>query len=961
MEEQKKLTHALQEEQIADYWDKHSCFEKSVQDRPEGKPYVFYDGPPFATGLPHYGHILASIMKDVIPRYWTMRGYRVERVWGWDCHGLPVENIVEKQFDLGSRKDIEKFGVGEFNDKCRSCVMTYAEEWKKVIRRLGRWIDMDHAYKTMDVDYMESIWWVFKSLWDKEMIYQGRKPMHVCPRCETVLSNFEVAQEYQDVTDISVTVKLKVESGKYKDAYLLVWTTTPWTLPGNVLAAVNPEMKYVLVDAGGVKYLVGESRRESVLKDIKYTVLETVTGFDLVGATYEPIFPFFKDHKNAFRIVAGDFVTAEDGTGIVHIAPGFGEDDMQLGLKEKVDPIMHVHMNGTFVDQVADPMQADGYEVKDRPLKQKGDTMSVDIEVLKWLAHHDKLFSKEKVIHSYPHCWRCDTPLLNYSTESWFVRVTEIRNQLVQTNKEINWVPENMKEGRFGKWLEGARDWAISRSRFWGTPLPIWKSEDGDFLCIGSKGELEELSGQKVDDLHKHIIDKIEIVKNGKKYTRIDEVLDCWFESGSMPYASIHYPFENKLKFEQGFPAEFIAEGQDQTRGWFYTLHVLSNALFGMPAFKNVIVNGIVLAEDGKKMSKRLKNYPDPMEVMEKYGADAVRYYLMSTPAVRAENLRFSEAGVDEVSKKFITILRNVLSFYELYKEHDDGRSPLLENILDSWILSRLNETLEEQTVALNSYELSSGARCLQGFVTDLSTWYVRRSRDRMKSEGEDRQEALATLRVVLETFSKMIAPYMPYLGEVVYQGVKGGFAGSDERLSVHLESWPQSGMVQTDVLEKMGQARSIVSRVLDAREAGGRPIKQALGDMTAWVSTGEIGKQYQTVILDEVNVKAIKVERGDLKVEVNMGLTPELIRDGMARDITRRVNQMRKDAGFTIQDRIDLKIYSESDEVKRMFTEHELSIKDGTLADSIELIKDDSVEHSQESRIAEQDVWIGF
>ncbi|MBU4315109.1 isoleucine--tRNA ligase [Patescibacteria group bacterium] len=961
MEEQKKLTHAQQEEQIADYWDKHSCFEKSVQSRPEGQPYKFYDGPPFATGLPHYGHILASIMKDVIPRYWTMRGYRVERVWGWDCHGLPVENIVEKQFDLGSRKDIEKFGVAEFNDKCQDCVLTYVDEWKKVIRRLGRWVDMENAYKTMDVDYMESIWWVFKSLWDKEMIYEGRKPMHICPRCETVLSNFEVTQGYQDVTDISVTVKLKVKSGKYKDAFLLAWTTTPWTLPGNALVAVNPDMDYLVVQIDGSLYIIGKLRHEAVLGGVDFSVIETLKGHELVGLAYEPLFPFFKDHKNAFRIVAGDFVTAEDGTGLVHIAPGFGEDDMQLGLKEKVDPIMHVRLNGTFVDEVGVPMQAEGYEVKDRPMKKKGDTMSVDIEVLKWLAHHDKLFSKEKVVHSYPHCWRCDTPLLNYSTTSWFVRVTQIKDQLVRTNKEINWVPDNIKEGRFGKWLEGARDWAISRSRFWGTPLPIWKSEDNDFICVGSRTELEELSGIKVDNLHKHIIDKIVIKKNGKTYHRINEVLDCWFESGSMPYASIHYPFENKLKFDQGFPADFVAEGQDQTRGWFYVIHVLSNALFGMPAFKNVIVNGIVLAEDGKKMSKRLKNYPDPMEVMQKYGADAVRYYLMSTPAVRAESLRFSEAGVDEVAKKFITILRNVLSFYELYKEHDDGREPGLEHVLDGWIISRLNQTLEQETSGLNAYELSSSARVLQGFVTDLSTWYVRRSRDRMKIAGEDRQEALATLRVVLETFAKMTAPYMPYLGEVVYQGVKGGFDGSNGRLSVHLENWPAPGAVDQQIIDSMGQARAIVSRVLDAREEAGRPIKQALADMVAWVPSGEISLELQAVILDEVNIKTMKVQAGDLKVEVNIDLTPELIRDGMARDIVRRVNQMRKEAGFTIQDRISLKIYSEQEEVKQMFAEHQTSIKDGTLADSVEFVRDGSVKYSQESRIAEQDIWMGF
>ncbi|MBT3231149.1 isoleucine--tRNA ligase [Candidatus Uhrbacteria bacterium] len=960
MTDKKRETHSQKEHKIADYWDKNKCFEKSVESRPEGKPYVFYDGPPFATGLPHYGHLVGSIMKDVIPRYWTMKGFRVERVWGWDCHGLPVENIVEKQLKLGSRQDIEKFGVDKFNDKCRNCVLTYAEEWKKVIHRLGRWIDMENAYKTMDVEYMESIWWVFKSLWDKDMIYEGRKPMHICPRCETVLSNFEVTQGYEDVTDISVTVKLKLTDGKYKDASLLVWTTTPWTLPGNVLAAVGADVDYVVVQVEDEKFIIAEPLVKEVLKDVEFEQVETLKGSDLVGATYEPIFPFFKDHENAFRVVAADFVTTEDGTGIVHIAPGFGDDDMQLGLTEKVDPIMHVNMDGTFVPEVADPLQEAGYEVKDRPMKAKGDTMSVDIEVLKWLAHNDKLFKKKKVEHSYPHCWRCDTPLLNYSTSSWFVRVTDIKEQLVRTNKEINWVPGNFKEGRFGKWLEGARDWAISRSRYWGTPLPVWRAEDGETLCVGSKAELEELSGKKVDDLHKHIVDTVEITKDGKVYTRIPEVLDCWFESGSMPYAQLHYPFENKQKFEQGFPAEFIAEGQDQTRGWFYTLHVLSNALFNMPTFKNVIVNGIVLAEDGKKMSKRLQNYPDPMEVMDKYGADAVRYYLMSTPVVRAENLRFSEEGVVEVSKKFINIMNNVLSFYKLYAKNDDGRAPSGLNVLDNWILSRLNQTLKEQTEALDGYELSIAARVLQSFVTDLSTWYVRRSRDRFKVEGEDHAEALATLRVVLETFAKMVAPFMPYLGEEIYQGVTGEYK-DEERLSVHLEDWPHMDSVDEDVLEKMGQARAIVSRVLEAREEAGRPIKQALGDMTVWTPSGEIVEDYQAVILGEVNVKAMKVEKGELKVEVDMELTPELIREGMARDITRRVNQMRKEAGLTINDRIELRMSSESDEVKKLFKEHADTIKDGTLADSIEFTKDESVERKQEVRIAEQEVWLGF
>ena len=961
MSDAPKSAHSAQEQDVSAYWEKHKIFERSVTERPASKPYMFYDGPPFATGLPHYGHIVGSVMKDVVPRFWTMKGYRVERRWGWDCHGLPIENIVEKKLDLKSKKDIENFGVGKFNETCEAVVLEYAAAWKTIIRRLGRWADMDNAYSTMDVPFMESIWWVFKSLWDKGLIYEGYKSMHVCPRCETTLSNFEVAQGYLDVTDLTATVAVELTSGPYADAKALVWTTTPWTLPGNVLLAVGADMEYNLVESGGEKYVVAKSRTEAVFKDKEFKVLETFIGNKLTGSSYDPIFPFFLSHGNAFRVVAADFVTEEDGTGIVHIAPAFGEDDMELGKAEEVKPLFHVQMNGQFVKDVSDPMEADGYKVAGVPMKAKGAYSEVDIQIIKWLAHKGKLFHKEKVTHSYPHCWRCDTPLLNYAASSWFVKVSTMNDALVKNNEEINWVPDNMKHGRFGKWLEGARDWAISRSRYWGTPLPVWKSEDGDVMVLGSKEELEKLLGHEVKDLHKHVIDNLVITKNGKEYRRIPEVLDCWFESGSMPYSQLHYPFENKKEFSKRFPAQFIAEGQDQTRGWFYTLHVLANALFGKPAFTNVIVNGIVLAEDGKKMSKRLNNYPDPMVVMEKYGADAVRYYLMSTPVVRAENLRFTESGVDEVAKKFITILRNVVSFYKLYAEHDSGRKPSNKHVLDAWIMARLNQTLAEETKAMEAYELSEAARVLQSFVTDLSTWYVRRSRDRMKAQGEDRAEALATLRAVLETFSKMLAPFMPFLAEMIYQDLKGGFAGVAGRESVHLEMWPKAGKVNTKVLEAMGEVRAIVSRIMEVRDEAGKPVKQVLGSVKITTPSGKLDKKYLAVILDEVNIKTATVEKGaELKVEVDLTLTPELVREGMARELTRRVNGLRKDAGLTIADRIDLKIWSDSEEVKKMLHEHKETLVTDTLSKQIDFGKGE-VKHELSFRVAEQDIWIGF
>ncbi len=976
MKEIKQSVHSAQEHKVLKYWDENKIFDKSVRERPEGDLFVFYDGPPFATGLPHYGHLVGSVIKDVVPRFWTMRGKRVERVWGWDCHGLPIENIVQGKNDLKTSDDIENFGICKFSDECRADVMTYADEWQKVIHRLGRWIDMDNPYRTMDLNYMESVWWVFKELWDKDRIYEGRKPMHVCPRCETVLSNFEVGQGYQDVKDISITAQFKIKDGKLKDSYLLAWTTTPWTLPGNVLLAVKSDIDYIVVKLDGNKFILAKELEAEVLEDKEYEVEAEVKGLELIGLNYEPLFPVYKDHKNAFRVVSADFVTTEEGTGIVHIAPGFGEDDMVLGQKENVEPIIHVKLNGKFEDDLVDYLEGEGFEVRDVPVKAKGVYDKIDIEILKYLFGKGLMFKKKKFEHSYPHCWRCETPLLNYSTSSWFVKVADMRDELLRTNDEIHWVPDNMKQGRFGRWLEGARDWAISRSRYWGAPLPIWRSEDDDFIVVGSREELESLSGEKISDLHKHIVDDVVIRKNGKEYHRIPEVLDCWFESGAMPYAQLHYPFENKSKFDRGFPSEFIAEGQDQTRGWFYTLHVLSNSLFKMPAFKNVIVNGIVLAEDGKKMSKRLKNYPDPMKVMEEYGSDAVRYYLMSSPVVRADNIRFNEREVGEVSKKFINILKNVLSFYELYEEHDDknlgisskglvGHEKKVKalkdlHVLDKWILSRLQETLSMETGAMESYELQQASRVLQGFVTDLSTWYIRRSRDRMKVEGNDRTEALAVLRYVLITFSKMIAPFMPFLGEMIYQGVGYKFNGSKDDLSVHLAFWPEQFSVDEDVIDEMGSVRALVSRVLEIREEAGIPVKQVLGSMTASLPDGKLSNEYIAVLSEEVNVKEVKIKKGDKDIDLDLNLTPELIREGISRDIIRRVNQLRKKSGKTIKDRINLFIYSDSDEIEKVIKEHGEKIEEGALALSIKFEKNE-LKNQDEFKTAEHDIWIGF
>ncbi|OGH58683.1 MAG: hypothetical protein A2725_03225 [Candidatus Magasanikbacteria bacterium RIFCSPHIGHO2_01_FULL_33_34] len=927
-----------QESEILEFWKKDKTFEKSVNERPENKPYVFYDGPPFATGLPHYGHIVAGLMKDVVPRYWTMQGYRVERVWGWDCHGLPVENIIESDLKLNSKKDIEKLGVDKFNEACRVAVLKYTEEWRKTVERMGRWVDMEHSYKTMDIEYMESVWWVFKELFNKGLIYEGYKAMHICPRCVTPLSNFEVTQGYKDVKDLSATAKFKLKNAKEKlgvdgDVYVLAWTTTPWTLPGNVALAVGGDIEYMVVRFENENFVVAKERLQEVFKEKEFEVVQKINNKDLVGLEYEPLFPYFANTENAFKVVSADFVTVENGTGIVHIAPAFGNDDYEVGQKEKIGWVQHVTMDGLFTNEVTDFA---GFEVK-----PKEDITKTDVEIIKWLAHNNKLFSKAKYEHSYPHCWRCDTPLLNYATSSWFVRVTDLKDDLVNNNHDISWVPEHLKEGRFGKWLEGARDWAISRNRFWGTPLPIWKSDDGDVFCIGNVKELEELSGQKITDLHKHIVDNIVIEKNGKKYTRIPEVLDCWFESGSMPYAQMHYPFENKAKFEAGFPSEFIAEGQDQTRGWFYTLHVLATALTigsesSIPkektsgAFKNVIVNGIVLAEDGKKMSKRLKNYPDPNEMLEKYGADAMRYYLVSSPVMYAEDLRFSESAVRDVYNKVVNTLWNVYSFYKMFevdaKEIDVGKS---ENILDTWILAKQQELVREVTDNMKAYKLAEASRPIMDFILELSQWYVRRSRDRFKGDDEkDKQFALATLKEVLLTLSKVMAPFTPFVSEKIFMDLNSG------ETSVHLENWPEinDDYVGEEVLIQMNEARKIVEESLFLRKEAKIKVRQPLQKL---VIDKDFPDGLKNIIADEVNVKEVLFGE---KIELDTQLSEELIKEGLVREVVRAINQIRKEKGLTREIKVSILYETEDEEIKAVFDEFADEIKKQVSADNVEI-----------------------
>ncbi len=965
-----------EEQEILKYWEEHGSFEKSISSRPEGKPYHFYDGPPFATGLPHYGHIVASLMKDAVPRYWTMKGKRVERKWGWDCHGLPVENIIEKELELSSKKEIEEYGVDKFNEACRATVLKYAHEWEKTVRRMGRWVDMQHDYKTMDPSFMESVWWVFKQLWDNGLIYKDYKAMHICPRCSTTLSNFEVTQGYKDIKDISVIAEFKIKkSNNHKinipeSTSILVWTTTPWTLPGNVLVAVGPDIDYVMIekqDMGTgplVYFILAKERLEEVLKDSEYKIVQNLKGSDLVGIEYEPLFPYYKDTPNAFRVVAAEFVSVTDGTGIVHIAPAFGEDDFKVGKAEGLPLVQHVSMDGKFKSEVTDFAGMD--------VKPKDDNTKADVEIIKWLAHNGKLFSKEKIEHSYPHCWRCDTPLLNYATTSWFVRVTQIKEQLLQNNQKINWVPEHIKEGRFGQWLEGARDWAISRSRYWGTPLPVWECTGEKCehrLVIGSVAEFEKLSGKEITDLHKHIIDTIELpcATCGGTMKRIPEVLDCWFESGSMPYGQMHYPFENKDKFEASFPAEFIAEGQDQTRGWFYTLHVLATALTmgekpaipvknSEPAFKNVIVNGIVLAEDGRKMSKRLKNYPEPEIVIEKYGADALRYYLITSPVMAAEALNFSEAGVREMYSKLINTVYNVLEFYKMFAGENKPSKLESENVLDKWILAKLQALVKDVTDGMEAYKLVEASRPIVEFVTELSQWYVRRSRDRFKGDdANDKQAALATLREVLLTLSKVMAPFTPFIAEKIYREVGG------EKESVHLEDWVEvdKKLIDDEVIKMMETTRKIVEIGLSLRANAGIKVRQVLGKVS--IFDLELIDGYKKIISDELNVKEVVgiVENIDSDKDWNFNistednlyksntliyqvalytkLTDELKKEGLLREIVRTINQIRKDQKLTISDRVSVKYHAKDELLQSVFSEYKDEIKKSVLADVVE------------------------
>lgn len=935
------------EQEILNFWEKEKIFEKSLEQTKGNDEYTFYDGPPFATGLPHYGHLVAGTLKDVVPRYWTMKGYHVARRFGWDCHGLPVEYEKEKELGISGKKDIEDMGIDVFNEECRAIVQRYVEDWKVVVNRIGRWVDMENSYLTMNPDYMESIWWVVKTLWERNFIYEGLKTLPYCPRCATPLSNFEANQAYKDVYDPAITVRFKLID--QENTYVLAWTTTPWTLPANMGLAVGADIDYVKVkdNETGDNYILAQTRLEQYYRDEKeYEIVETFKGKQLDEKKYQPLFDFFagQAEQGAFRIVIADFVSTEDGTGIVHIAPAFGEDDNRLGLEKGLPAINTLNEVGCFNDEVTTYA---GMFVKD-----------ADPKIIEDLKFKNDLIKKESITHSYPHCWRCDSPLIYRAISTWFVKVTDLKQDLVRNNEQINWQPENIKFGRFGKWLQDARDWAISRNRYWGTPLPIWKCTECDEIhVIGSKQELEELSGEKVEDLHKHFVDKIEFKcgKCGATARRIPEILDCWFESGSMPYAQKHYPFEfkdNLDEFNKFFPAQFIAEGIDQTRGWFYTLLVLSTALFNEPAFKNVIVNGIVLAEDGEKMSKRLKNYPDPMEVVEKYGADALRFYLMSSPVVKAGDLRFSEKGVDEVFKKVILLLWNTFTFYKMYEDNDllDEKVES-DNLLDKWIISKLNFLVFDYTQRMEDYDLQRSTRIILEFINQLSTWYVRRSRDRFKLEDKnEKTAALQTLHTCLMTLVKVMAPFTPFITEMIYKDLTA------EKDSVHLEKMPivSKEDIDSEILNSMGIVQQIVELGQSVRAQNQLKVRQPLAEIKVDLEGMKVEKdylaQFEQIILDELNIKKISWEENveankgwltkqisKIEIAINPELTDELKQEGLIREMTRHINLFRKNQSLTINDKVELYYQTDDKDITAAIENFTDMLKKNVLAEKIE------------------------
>ncbi len=1191
-----KTPQSLREEAILKFWDEAGIFEKTLKkDAPRGE-FVFYDGPPYATGLPHFGHLLPSTIKDTIPRFKTMQGYHVQRKWGWDCHGLPIENLIEKKLGLADKKAIIDYGIDKFNRAARESVFEYDKEWQKVVHRLGRWIDMENAYHTMDPSYTESVWWSFKELHNKGLVYEGFRVMQICPRCETTLSNIEVGQGYKDVQDISVYVLFELENEP--STFFLAWTTTPWTLHGNAALAINPDIMYEKIKTtftnDNIEIFIIIAKQalpnlQKLLPNSKFEVVEKFKGDKLIGTSYTPPFDTYfkegsefpiKDHEsrraNAWKIYGAEFVTADSGTGIVHIAPAFGDDDYKLGSANNLPLLQHITFGGIARAELGETFA--GKHVKDIENPQ-----AYDIEVIKALAHSGKLFAKEKITHSYPHCWRCNTPLLNYATSAWFVEMTKLQSRAIEENNKVKWIPESVGTSRFGSWLENMRDWNISRSRFWGAPLPVWKGhETGKISVIGSIDELKKhipkrnnftvmRHGQSESNIHGFISSKVlgadgltevgreEIVaaseillakasednknkitkiyasdfrrtresaeliaeligyphkdivyderlreclaggfdgqswaehwsffknrnekmfkrapdggesvfdvktrsaefmyeideqneneniliithglplrlvkgtaagktgrdlvrtgwsdvsdpnaslheidwrnlphnesfeldihrpyvdnikwqdpETGEIMVRVPEVFDVWYDSGSMPYAQCHYPFENKEEFEKWktagdsslFPADFIAEGLDQTRGWFYSLLSLGIGLFDRAPYKHVVVNGLILAEDGRKMSKSLNNYPPLMPTIEKYGADSMRFFLASSPATHGEEVSFSEKALDEVNKKVFNRLDNLYAFLNMYTQGELEEMNLsqiqdnlakIKNPLDIWVLARLNQVISAVTKSFEAYQLDRAMRTLNEFIDDVSTWYVRRSRDRFKTEGSDRQHAIFTTRFVLENISRLMAPVTPFIAEDLYKKVRFVETAADSD-SVHLQNWPltipltpqnsdrkdltpegQKGF-EDQVIAEMKAVQDLVEQGLALRSAAKIKVRQPLASFTYALESADsivLSPDMEEILKDELNVK--EVSRGEA-LTLDTEVTDELKGEGAVRDLMRAIQEERKNQDLNPKDLIDLiiAVQESGGESEVILRKHEDMLKSAVNANNISYV----------------------
>lgn len=888
------------EEEILAYWKKNHIFEKSVENRPENNSYSFYDGPPFITGLPHYGHLLGSIVKDVVPRYQTMKGKRVRRVWGWDCHGLPAENKVEKLLGINSKKEIETLGIDKFIAACKDYVGNVSAEWEWYVDHIGRWVDFKSSYKTMDKDYMESVIWVFHKLYDKKLIYKGKRVSLFCPRCSTPISNFEVAMDnsYKDVTDPSVFVKFKIKS---ENKYLLAWTTTPWTLPTNFALGVAPDEDYVEIESAGERFILAKSRLPVIFKDIDYEEKDGFKGKKLVGISYEPLYNYYEAKPQDHQVYAADFVSMADGTGIVHIAPGFGEDDTILGKKHDLTVAESVDEEGKLDPKIT---------VANNKFFKSADKL-----ILADLQTRNLIFKLESIIHSYPHCHRCETPLIYKVQKAWYIDVASLKKQMKATNKDINWVPSHFKHGRFELGIDSAPDWCISRTRYWGAPIPVWECDCGEIFVPSSIKDLEDWSGKKVTELHRPDIDNVTIkcIKCDGVAHRVPEVLDSWVEAASMPYAERHYPFENEKEFLGNFPADFITEYTGQLRAWFYCLHVISNALFDTNCFKNVIVQGVIMGNDGRKMSKNFGNYPDPKDYLVKYGADSLRLYLMGSPIVLGQDIAISETDWQEHLKTTLMLLWNSYKFFANYAALDNWEPKIemkqVPSKLDLWILSRLNETVIEIDKQLATYQIPKAVAAIKPFVSDLSTWYIRRSRDRVgptATDKSDRDLAYTTLRTVFAVFSRAVSPIIPFISEYVYRHL------TNEE-SVHLTDWPDVGtpeVIDHDLIKNMAEVRRIVEAGHAFRKTNNIAVKQPLATLTVRGNFEDIAADDQLVALikDELNVEDVKFEGGDqLTVDFDTKLTDHLIKKGLARELVRAIQEARKAADCRLDEAIDV------------------------------------------------------